>query len=247
MTTGLVLLLLGGGVLAGFVNTLAGGGSAITLPLLIELAGLPATVANGTNRVAILLQTLAAAIGFRKGGALDVRRVLPLLPALLLGAAAGARLASVTPDPALKRIFAFVIVLVAASVCVKPARWLSGTGRRLVEPWRSLAFLGIGLYGGYVQAGVGFLLLAGLVLGGGLDLVRGNAAKVFLVLLYTPLALGSFILADQVDWAAGLVLAAGNMTGAVLATVLAIRKGAPWIRWILVTAAAGAAAKMLCT
>ena len=183
MDTATVLLLVGGGLVAGFINTVAGGGSVITLPILIEFAGLPATVANGTNRIAILLQTLAGSAGFRKGKALSVRRVLPLAPPLLLGAVAGAVAASATPAPALRRVFAFVIVLVAASVVVKPARWLKGTEARLREPWRSLAFLGIGVYGGYVQAGVGFLLLSGLVLGGGMDLVRGNAAKVFLVLL----------------------------------------------------------------
>jgi len=175
-----------------------------------------------------------------------VRRLLPLIPPLLIGSLAGAFAASQISPGAMKRVFAFVLLFVALSVVVRPSKWLKEREEEgLHEPWRSLAFLGIGLYGGFVQAGVGFLLLAGLVLGGGLDLVRGNAAKVFLILVYTPITLVVFILAGQVHWVAGLTLAAGNMTGAHLAAALAIRKGAAWIRWVLVVAAVAAAAMML--
>ncbi len=239
------LLLLGGGLVAGFVNTVAGGGSVVSLPILIEAVGLPATVANGTNRVAILLQNVAGVGGYAKGGALSARKVLPLLPSLLLGALAGAWAATQVSPAAMRRVFAAVIVLVALSVLVKPSRWMQGSERRLAEPWRSLAFFGIGVYGGFVQAGVGFLLLAGLVLGSGFDLVRGNAAKVLLVLLYTPVTLLLFWRAGQVAWLPGLVLAAGNVTGALIASWLAVKKGARWIRWVLVLAALGAAARML--
>lgn len=240
-----VLLLLGGGLVAGFVNTVAGGGSVITLPILMEIPGISAPVANGTNRIAILLQNVAAVAGYRKGGVLEVRRILPLLPAVLVGAVAGAWTATRISPEAMKSVFAGVIVLVALSVLVKPSRWLGGSERRITEPWRSLAFLGIGFYGGFVQAGVGFLLLAGLVLGGGFDLVKGNAAKVLIVLIYTPLTLLLFARAQQVDLVAGLVLAGGNVTGALLATFFAVKKGAGWIRWVLVIAAVGAALRML--
>jgi uncharacterized membrane protein YfcA len=239
------LLLLAGGLVAGFVNTVAGGGSVVTLPILMEVAGLPATVANGTNRIAILLQNVAGVSGYAKGGVLEPRRVLPVLPALLVGALAGAWGATQVSPEAMKKVFAGVIVLVALSVVVKPSRWLGGSEKSMAEPWRSLAFFGIGVYGGFVQAGVGFLLLAGLVLGSGFDLVRGNAAKVFLVLLYTPLTLLLFWQAGQVAWLIGLVLAAGNVSGALLASWLAVKKGAGWIRWVLVVAALAAAARML--
>ena len=239
------LLLLAGGFLAGFVNTVAGGGSVVTLPILIEAAGLPATVANGTNRIAILLQNVAGVSSYAKGGALEPRRVLPLLPALLLGALAGAWGATQVSPVAMRKVFAVVIVLVALTVVVKPSRWLAGSEHRLREPWRSLVFFGIGVYGGFVQAGVGFLLLAGLVLGSGFDLVRGNAAKVFLVLLYTPLTLLLFWRAGQVAWIPGLVLAGGNVAGALVASSLAMKKGAGWIRWVLVGAAVAAALRML--
>ena len=245
METSTALLLLGGGLAAGFLNTVAGGGSVITLPLLTEVVGLPATVANGTNRIAILFQNVVGASRFARGGALEPRSVLGVAPAVLGGALAGAWLATLLAPDALRRIFAVVLVGVSLTVVLRPSRWLEGSPKPLSEPWRSFVFFCIGVYGGFVQAGVGFLLLAGLVLGQGLDLVRGNAAKVFLVLLYTPLALLLFSRAGQVAWVPGLVLAAGNMAGAWIGSALAIRKGAGWIRWVVVAAALGAAARML--
>lgn len=239
------LLLVGGGIVAGFVNTVAGGGSVVSLPILVMALSGDANLANGTNRIAILLQNVAAVIGFQKGRKVPWRRVGPVVPAVLVGAAGGAWVGTVIDADSMRRVFALVIVLVAVMALVKPSKWLEGSERKIREPWRTLVFVAAGFYGGFVQAGVGFLLLAGLVLGGGLDLVKGNAAKLVLVLLYTPLALIFFATAERVDLAAGLVLAVGNVTGAIVATVLAIKKGAGWIRWVLVVAAAGAAAKML--
>lgn len=245
MTITTAVLLLLGGFVAGFVNTVAGGGSVVTIPILVEMVPLAATVANGTNRVAILLQNIVGVARFQRGGAVPWRRVMPLLPAVLLGAGTGAMLATLVSPRTMKTVFAIVIVLVAVSAVVKPSRWLGGTEDRLREPWRSLAFFGIGIYGGFVQAGVGFLLLAGLVLGGGLDLVKGNAAKVLVVLVYTALSLSIFLVRGQVNVTAGLVLGVGNMSGALLAATLAVKRGAGWIRWVLLVAAVGAAAKML--
>lgn len=245
MSLGTVLLLLGGGVVAGFVNTVAGGGSVVTIPILVEIVG--ASVANGTNRIAILMQNLVGVAGFQRGKAIQWSAVWPLAPPVILGALGGAYVATTISSDAMRKIFAFVVVLVAASVLVKPARWLGGEERRLHQPWRWLAFLGVGFYGGFVQAGVGFLMLAGLVLGGGFGLVKGNAAKVALILLYTPLVLVLFATADQVDLAVGLVLGVGNMTGAWIASNLAVKKGAGWIRWVLILAAVAAALRMLLT
>jgi uncharacterized membrane protein YfcA len=245
MTVEIALLLIGGGVVAGFVNTVAGGGSVVTLPILIEGIPLPADVANGTNRVAILLQNIVGVARFSKGGAVPWRALLPLLPPVLIGALGGALCATRVNAEAMKRVFAFVIVLVALSAVIKPKRWLGGTEARLGEPWRFLAFVGIGFYGGFVQAGVGFLLLAGLVLGGGMDLVKGNAAKVAIVLVYTVFTLAAFLWHGQVNVVAGAVLGVGNMTGAWIAARLALTRGAGWIRWVLLIAAIGAAAKML--
>ena len=243
MSLGTVLLLLGAGVIAGFVNTVAGGGSVVTIPILVEIVG--ASVANGTNRIAILMQNLVGVAGFQRGKAIPWPEVLPLIPPVILGALSGAYVATTISADAMKQVFALVVVLVAASVLVRPSRWMGGTEPRLSGPWRWLVFLPVGFYGGFVQAGVGFLMLAGLVLGGGFGLVKGNAAKVALILVYTPLVLILFASADQVDLGVGLVLGLGNMTGALIASNLAIKKGAGWIRWVLVVAAIAAALRML--
>lgn len=240
-----VLLLLFGGLAAGFINTLAGGGSAITVPIMTEIVGV--SIANGTNRIAILLANASALTRFQKGGAVPWRRVWRLLPPTVVGAGLGAWVATQVSGDVMKRVFAVVLVLVAASVLLRPARWVEGRERDLGEPWRSLMFFGIGFYGGFVQAGVGFLFLMGLVLGSGLDLVKGNAAKVLLILMYTPVALLFFASASQVDIQVGLVLSIGQMTGAWIAARLAILKGAAWIRWVLVVAAIVAALRMLLT
>ena len=240
-----VILLLAGGLVAGFVNTVAGGGSVVTIPILIELFSGDAVLANGTNRVAILLQNIVGVGRFKKAGMLPWRRILGVIPAVILGATAGAWLGTEVSPATMKRVFGVVVLLVAATVLFKPSRWLGGKERTIPEPWRSLVFFGIGFYGGFIQAGVGFLLLFGLVLGEGMDLVRGNAAKLLLILLYIPVTVLLFWGTNNVNLLAGLVLGVGNMSGAFIAARLAIKKGAGWIRWVIVVAAVGAAVRML--
>lgn len=242
LVAGLLLVL--GGVAAGFINTVAGGGSAITLPVLVEILGDP-LMANGTNRVAILLQNAVGVAGFQKGKAVPWKVAVPLIPPVIVGALVGSWTATQIDPDTMEVVFAFVIVGVAASVLVSPKRWEGGGDPRLGSWGNAVVFTVIGFYGGFVQAGVGFMLLAGLVIGGGLTLVTGNAAKVLLILAFTAIALPVFVLAGQVALLAGLVLAVGNMTGAWIASRLAVEKGAGWIRWVLIVAALAAAARML--
>lgn len=244
LTTLTAVLLLSGGFAAGVINTVAGGGSAISVPILIELLG-SASLANGTNRVAILLQSLVGLGRFQKGGKVPWKRTLPLLPAALLGGFVGSKVATSLSPEVMRKVFGVVIVMVAASVVFKPSAWTGGGGQRLREPWLSIVFFSIGIYGGFVQAGVGFLLLAGLVMGLGLDLVSGNAAKLLIAVGFTVVALPVFIAAGQVRWGVGLLLAVGNMAGAWVAAHYAVNKGGDWMRWALVAAALVAAARML--
>lgn len=233
LTAALILL---AGLIAGFVNTLAGSGSLVSLPVLI-FAGLPATVANGTNRIAILLQNIVAVYGFRRQGALDPRGAAVLgLPALL-GALAGAQIAANLDETTMERAIGVVMVVMLFVILLKPRRWLEGqlTELRGRPPWwLLLLFFAVGVYGGFIQAGVGIFLLAGLVLGAGYNLVRANAVKVAIVLLFTVAALFVFIRNDQVNWPLGLLLGAGNMAGAWLGTRFAARGGAVWVRRLLI-------------
>ncbi len=236
------------GFLAGFINTLAGSGSLVSLPMLI-FAGLPATMANGTNRVAILLQNIVAVRGYRSHGMLDWRQALWLSVPAALGAIVGARIAVDLPEETMRRAIGTIMVLMLFVLLVNPKRWILGKpGQVRSRPGikeLGLFFL-IGIYGGFIQAGVGIFLLAGLVLGAGFDLVRANAIKVFIVLFFTVPALAVFVINNQVSWGWGLLLAVGNMSGAWAGTRFAARPGAAvWVHRLLILVVIYSALRLL--
>lgn len=221
---------------AGYINTLAGSGSLLTLPLLIFL-GLPAPVANATNRVGILLQNVVGVTSFHRRKVLDVRSGLWLALPATLGSIFGARIAVESDEAVMRTTIGVLMLVMAVVIVVRPKRWLQGRedhhqGRPSAVQF--IVFFAIGVYGGFIQAGVGIFLLAGLVLGAGFDLVRANAVKVFVVLFFTVFALGVFVIHDQVRWDIGLILAIGNMAGAWVGARMAVERGAVFVRWILV-------------
>jgi uncharacterized membrane protein YfcA len=235
------------GILVGFINTLAGSGSLITLPLLMYI-GLPPTVANGTNRVAILLQTIVGTGSFRKQKVITIREGIGLAIPAVVGSIAGALLAADMNETMMKRAIGALMVVMFFLIIFKPEAWLKGhAGKLKSKPtfWQILIFFGIGLYGGFIQAGVGFFLLAGLVMGAGLNLIKANAYKNLIVALYTPFALVVFILNNQVNWIVGLTLAAGNMLGAYLAARTAVSRGTKFIRIILLVVLLAASMDLL--
>lgn len=226
-------LLFSAGAAAGTINVIAGGGSFLTLPVLIFL-GLPATVANGTNRLAVVSQNLGAVWGFHKHRVLDWKSMIwAALPASL-GAILGTWLALQVSDRSFSKILSFLMVVITLWTLlyqVKPAP----PGSRISTAKRTVlmvAFFVVGIYGGFVQAGVGFLILAATSLAG-LDLVRGNAVKVLNILIFTVLALGIFAWQGKVDWVPGLVLAAGSLVGGQLGVRLTILKGHRWIKGVV--------------
>jgi len=231
-------ILLAAGLGAGFLNTLAGGGSVLTLPVLEWATGSPG-IANGTNRIAIVLQNVVASAGF--GDRLDRPRALRMAVPAVLGGIVGAWVATLLSPGSIRVALSLAVALVAvAAVVRRPPRAPTLRG------WGLVAALGAaGFYAGFVQAGVGFLMLTILVGGLGLDLVRANAIKVFVMLLTTVPALLLFARAGQVAWAPGLIVAGGNMAGALLASRLAVKRGAAWIRWVVVAAALLAIGKLL--
>lgn len=235
------------GFVAGFINTLAGSGSLLTLPLLMFL-GLPANMANGTNRIAILLQNVIGAGSFKKQQKLDVKTGLWLGIPTILGSLAGAQIAVSFSDALMEKAIGFVLILMFFVILARPKRWLRQEQEYHFEkisfPQIIIFFL-IGVYGGFVQAGVGIFLLAGLVLGIGADLIRANALKVFIILLYTPIALAVFMLNDQVNYTMGLILATGNMLGAFAGSRVAVSWGPKFIRVVLLAAIVLSAFKLL--
>ena len=234
------------GLACGFINTLAGSGSLITLPLLIFM-GLPANVANGTNRVAILFQNMVATRSFHHQGLLDLKRGKFLLVPAMLGALAGAQIAADLDERLMRLSIAAVMILMLVVMLLKPKRWLEGGRLQSAKPGLKEMFLFfvVGLYGGFIQAGVGIFLLATLVLASGYDLVKSNALKVLIVLGFTPFALLVFILNDQVRWDVGLTMAVGNMTGAWLGAKAAARGGAGFVRYVLIAVVSLSALKLL--
>ncbi len=242
-----ILAVIGVGFTAGFINTLAGSGSLLTLPLLIFL-GLPANVANGTNRIAILLQNVVGVSSFTRQKVLNYKHITWLTIPAVLGAIPGAFFAINLNNALMEKFIGGLLVVMFFLILYKPAKWIKGkAGEMDSKPkiWQIIIFFFIGLYGGFIQAGVGFFLLSGLVLGAGFDLVRANAAKLFIVLLYTPFALLVFIFNDQVDFKMGLILAVGNMLGAFIASKFAVNWGAKFVRYILLLAILIAAIKLL--
>jgi hypothetical protein len=223
------------GFIAGFVNTVAGSGSLITLPVLI-LLGLPANIANGTNRVGIVIQNVVAVATFRRRGALELGGSLKLAVPTIFGSVVGAALAVDLDEALLNRTIAVLMLVMLGVMLLRPRRWLEAhaTSAPLSYGLQAPLFFAIGVYGGFIQAGVGIFLLAGLVLAGGYNLVGANAAKNLIVLVFTVAALAVFIINDQVRWGLGLLLAVGNGAGAWVAAHLAVEKGAPFVRGALI-------------
>jgi len=230
LTTSLLLFLVG--LVAGILNVIAGGGSLLTLPVMI-LLGLPPTVANGTNRVAILIQNVGASWSFHRRKLISKEWVLLAVPPAMVGVVLGTLGAVRIEDLAFQRILAVALVGAAAWSVWRPSSppeegdVLPPTGGKR---WAFAAgFFLVGVYGGFIQAGVGFIILA-VISAGGLDLIRGNALKVTLVLAFTPLALAIFAWSGKVDWGMGLALASGNFLGALLGVRLQVLKGQKWVR-----------------
>ena len=234
----LILALIGTGLAAGFINITAGGGSMLALPLLMFI-GLPANVANGTLRIAILLQNIVGVNTFRQKKVLDVKTDYKLAIPAILGAIVGAFFAVEIDEALLKKIIAGLMIGMFLLVVLKPEVWVKEhAGNTNAKPTilQYVIFFFIGIYGGFIQMGVGFLLLAGLVLGCGHNLVKANAIKIFIVLIYTVFTLGIFFYHGQVNIVAGLILAVGNMMGAWLGAHFTIKGGAKYVRYVLILA-----------
>ena len=233
------------GIFAGFLNVTAGGGSLLTLPFLIFL-GLPAPMANGTNRIAILAQNIFATAKFHQFEVIPKGvTIITALPAIA-GSVLGAQLAVEIDELLFKRLLAIIMVLILGLIFFNPkVEELNSTpkisgGKKFILV---IAFFGIGFYGGFIQGGIGFLFIA--VLGfAGYDLVRTNALKVLIILIFTPFVLLVFILNNQVDFFRGSILAAGNAVGALLATHVVVERGHKFIRWVVLIAAVGFAIKL---
>jgi uncharacterized membrane protein YfcA len=240
-------LIIVAGFVAGFINTLAGSGSLITLPLLI-FSGLPAGIANGTNRVAILLQNIVSTSSFHKNKSLDVQGVIWLGIPAAIGSIIGAQIAVELNEDLMRKAIGIIMIVMLFVVILRPNQWLKGSLENLEgipSILQFVIFFLIGIYGGFIQAGVGIFLLSGLVLSVGYNLVRANAVKNGIVLFFTIFALAVFIKNGQVDWVIGIILAIGNMLGGWVGAKVAVEKGAVWVRRLLIAVIIVSSANLL--
>ncbi|MAT74694.1 integrase [Candidatus Poribacteria bacterium] len=232
------------GIFAGFLNSVAGGGSLLTLPVLIFL-GLPgATYANGTNRLAIMIQNIAGVAGFRRKGVSDFGYGISVTIPAMLGAAVGAllviKLGKIDKSGVIfNRALSGIMIAVLAITLFNPLRRFQSEIENLSRPRKVIArlfFFILGIYMGFIQAGVGFMIIATLTTVNGFDLVRTNALKMLVVLFCTLVALVIFIRQGYVIWGLGIALGLGNAGGAWIGSHWAVEKGDQRIRVVLVCA-----------
>jgi uncharacterized membrane protein YfcA len=224
------------GFISGFINTIGGGGSILTLPAMI-LVGLDPTVANATNRLGIMLSALSAAAGFKSKKVSVIPFSLYIGIAATIGAVFGAMIAVEFDKELFNRVLAIIMIVIVVLMLLQPRmkkvmdkEYL--TGKPL---WITLiVFLFLGVYGGFINAGMGLLMILWLNIFNGMNLIRTNATKVVVTAIYTSAALAVFIWNDLINWFIGLLLAFGNMAGGWMAARLSVKKGEGFIRSALV-------------
>lgn len=242
-----MLLLVAVGFCAGVINTIAGGGSLITLPMLIFM-GLPESVANGTNRIAIFFQTASSVAGFKSKGVTTYPFSIYLGISASLGSFIGARYAIDIDGELFKKILSIVMIVVVLLIVFKKKKASlenvleRTTGKHLYIS--IVAFFFVGLYGGFLNAGIGFIMLLLLPMINKFTLVKANATKVTVACIYTAIALAVFIFNGKVDWKLGLTLAVGNSLGAWFASRYSVKKGDGFIRVALLVIVSGMALKL---
>lgn len=241
-----ILLLLVVGVVAGSINVLAGGGSLITLPVMIFM-GLPPAVANASNRLGIIAQNIFAVAGFQSKGVNAFPYSIYLAASAFVGAIIGAKISVDLNEELFNRVIAIIMIAVVLLIVFNPTKKVETQQENLSPKAMALgiiSFFFVGIYGGFIQAGVGFLMIAALTNINGFSLVKTNSAKVFVALIYSFSAVGVFMYEDVINWEYGLTLAVGTSLGGWLTSRWSVKKGDKWIKRILVVAVVGLAVKL---
>ena len=232
------LIAIGGGFLAGILNAIAGFGSVITLGIMIEFMGMPANLANGTNRINVFVQSSMSSLAYYQKGKLGLNKCKYAIIASFIGAMFGVILAINISNEVFKSAFQYILIIMLLVVLINPKRWLIDTDINFkMNKWISIPlFLILGFYGGFIQMGMGLFALIVLVLIARFNLVEANALKVFIVSLYTIVLIFIFNYRGLVDWQIGLTFAVGQGLGGYLAAHYAsvYPKANVWIYRILV-------------
>ncbi len=230
-------LMLIAGLAAGVVNTLAGSGSVFTLSVLL-FVGLPANIANGTNRLGVIFQNIVGVANFRNAGYFKSSDTLTFIVPALIGALAGAWVAADINKEQLEWIIGTVMLIMLPIIIFDPKKKLKieALPERKRGVWSWLIFIAIGFYGGFIQAGIGIFILFAMIMMARVNLVRANAVKLLMVLVFAVPVLLVFVYFGQVMWGYASVLAVGQVIGAYFASKFAINhpKSGIWIRRLLI-------------
>jgi len=231
-----IILLLVTGLVVGLINTLAGGATIISLSVLMFL-GLPPNVANATHRIAALFQTFVSTSTFRKEKVLDFKKALYLGIPTAFGSLIGAYIAVDINEKVFERAVGFVMIIMLFFIIYKPQYWLKGKEKlvkKKLSIWQIILFFLLGIYGGFIHIGIGYFLLAAIVLSAGYDLVKANAIKVMIVFIYVLVTLVVFFWYNLIDFKYGLTLAVGQAAGAFIGVKVAVKWGTNFIRWLMI-------------
>jgi uncharacterized protein len=229
-------MLTGVGIVAGFLNVMAGGGSLLTVPVMVFM-GLPGPVANGTNRIAILVQNIMAITAFFRRGFSEFRLSLSLAACAVPGAIAGALVGVNLSGDWFNRVLA--LIMLGVMLIMYFDKGSNAEADPDYQPNRQqlirghLMMVGVGFWGGFIQLGVGFIIMPVLNRVMGLDLVRTNMHKVFIICVYTVVALALYASQVEIMWLVGAALALGNGIGGYIGAHFAVSKGEQLIKTVL--------------
>lgn len=235
LTTGILLII--SGIVVGFINTLAGGGTVLSISLFMFL-GLPPVVANGTNRIPIIFQTLTAVILYQKKKMIDWSKGIKLSIPIILGNITGALLANFLPGNLFSYVFAVIVLLFGFSMIFDPNRWIHENKELQIKPVTIIQYITyffFGIYGGFAHVGIGYLFLGMLVIVSGYDLIKANVLKIVFVMCSIPFSLIVYASQGNLDWGAGLIHAIGNIVGASFGVRFAVKKNITFIRYIVLS------------
>ncbi len=240
-----IIILLICGVIAGFINTVAGGGSLLTLPILIFM-GLPSNIANGTNRIAIFMQNIFSISGYKSRGVSDFKYSSWLSVSALIGSIIGAKIAININEDMFNKILSAVIIIVVLTIIYNKKPFNINSENISIEKKiiSVIMFFFIGIYGGFIHAGVGFLILSILSNYNGIQLSKANSIKVFVVFVYTFFALIVFIMENKINWILGINLGIGNSIGGWIASRWSYNKPDKIIKIFIIISSAIMAIKL---
>lgn len=238
------LILFGAGAIASFINMMAGGGSILTIGVLI-LLGVEPVVANGTNRIGVLVGTGSGALTYKAEKFTDIKTSLILGLSAIPGAIIGSIYSVQISNQLFQKILAIVMIFILITMFI-PKKKVQTTGEKIKNSWLIYpAMVLVGFYGGFIQVGVGFIIMAFLRHLTPFDLLRVNMHKVFIVVIYTVPVLIIFGISGKINIFYAIVMSLGNALGSYVSVKLALRKGEKVVKVALIIAIVLMAAKFL--